>query len=277
MTKEDVKRYLKPIADGLFGRQRRPTYERPHFKIRDLNQMLEDLVQIQPEEWFRYAFSREPINGKFTDAQRIDWTRKAILCGKEYARKTAEKYGTRNSIRIAEKMGMNITYPDFPDKTDRVMFAQYTEPNNIKIFMDAVRKADRLMQDPKTAAILTEKLNIPKTLLAHELFHNIEEENKDTIFTRTEKFRLWSVGKVHNDSSIIALSEIAAMAYSQELNQLPYSTYVLDMFLVYGYSPEEASGLYEEMMEDAGRKPDGGEAVPAETMEKRIRQEKEQT
>ena len=274
MTKEDIKKYLKPIADGLFGKQHRVSYERPHFKIRELNPMLRDLVQIEPEAWFKYAFSREPINGKFNDEQRKDWMRKSIECGKEYARKTAEEYGTRDSVKIAQKMGMNITYPDFPDKTDRVTFAEYTEPNNIKIFMDAVRKADKLLQDPETAEILTDKLNVPKTLLAHELFHNIEEENKDTIFTRTEKFRLWSVGKVHNDSNIIALSEIAAMSFSQELNELPYSTYVLDMFLVYGYSPEEASGLYEEMMEDAGRKiEDSGDS--AEESQKKISQEEQ--
>lgn len=60
---------------------------------------------------------------------------------------------------------------------------------------------------------------------------------------------------IHNDSAVIALSEIAAMAFAGELTGLPYSPYVMDVFLVYGYSPEEASGLYEEMMELAGRKP----------------------
>jgi hypothetical protein len=29
----------------------------------------------------------------------------------------------------------------------------------------------------------------------------------------------------------------------------------MDVFLVYGYSPEEASGLYEEMMMYAGKEP----------------------
>ena len=83
----------------------------------------------------------------------------------------------------------------------------------------------------------------------------MEEKYKKEIFTKQEKIRLWSFGPLHNDSIIIALSEIAAMAFAQAVTGIPYSPYVMDVFLVYGYSPEEASGLYEEMMAYAGRTP----------------------
>ena len=43
------------------------------------------------------------------------------------------------------------------------------------------------------------------------------------------------------------------MGFAKELMKLPYSPYLMDVFLVYGYSPQEASGLYEEMMELSGR------------------------
>ena len=83
----------------------------------------------------------------------------------------------------------------------------------------------------------------------------MEETYQREIYTQTEKIRLWSLGPLHNDSRIIALSEIAAMAFARELTGLPYAPYVMDVFLVYGYSPEEASGLYEEMMMYAGKEP----------------------
>lgn len=51
------------------------------------------------------------------------------------------------------------------------------------------------------------------------------------------------------------LGEIAAMSFAKALTGIPYSPYVMDAFLVYGYSPEAASGLYEEMMEKTGRTP----------------------
>ena len=107
--------------------------------------------------------------------------------------------------------------------------------------------------------------DIAKLLIGHELFHYVEEQYKKEIWTRTYKIELWAPKFLHNRSTVGILGEIAAMAFTQELNRLPYSPYVMDAFLVYGYSPEAASGLYEEMMERAGRTPrlpqDGGPAA----------------
>lgn len=76
----------------------------------------------------------------------------------------------------------------------------------------------------------------------------LKVNNKKEIFTQTETIRLWSVGPFHNDSTIIALSEIAAMAFAKEMTQISYAPYLMDVLLVYGYSPKEASGLYEEIL-----------------------------
>ena len=260
MNKEEFQKALKPIAEGLFGKQGTRRYERPHFVIRPLAAMLRDLTEIEPVEWYPYVFSREPLNGKFDDAQRRKWMEQSISCGQEYAEKMCEKYGTRDSEVMAKAMGLKVLYPAFPEKTDRVLFAEFREPDNINIYMDAVKKAKKLLERPEISEILTDKLNISRLLLAHELFHHVEETYKEEIFTKTEKIRLWSVGPLHNDSNIIALSEIAAMAFAQQITGIPYSPYVMDAFLVYGYSPEEACGLYEEMMGFVGR-----ELCPPET------------
>ncbi|MGN0983321.1 MAG: hypothetical protein ACI4OI_00645, partial [Gemmiger sp.] len=100
---------------------------------------------------------------------------------------------------------------------------------------------------------LTGHLDITRLLLGHELFHYVEERYKKEIWTRTYRLRLWQIGPIHNDSGVMVLGEIAAMAFTQELNELRYSPYVMDAYLVYGYSPEAASALYEEMMRFAGR------------------------
>ena len=126
---------------------------------------------------------------------------------------------------------------------------------NINIYMDAVKKAEKFLKRPEIKTVLTDRLDVAGLLLAHELFHFVEEKYKKEIFTKQEKIRLWSLGPLHNDSSIIALSEIAAMAFAQTVTGISWSPYVMDVFLVYGYSPEEASGLYEEMMMYAGREP----------------------
>lgn len=255
MEKEDFQNAFKPIAEGLFGRQKTTWYERPHFVVRPIETMVKDLSDIEPVDWCNYAFSREPLNGKFKEDQRREWMKKSLACGREYARKICGELKTRDPQVLAAAMGMDISYPDFPEKTDRVLFAEYRVPNKICIYMDAVKKGRQFLKKPVIADILAAGSDISSLLLAHELFHCVEEQYKQEIFTKTEKVRLWSLGFLHNDSNVIALSEIAAMGFAQEIMGITYSPYVLDVLLVYGYSPEEASGLYEEMMVFAGRTP----------------------
>ena len=217
--------------------------------------MLKDLTGIPFADWYRYAFSREPLNGKFHDDQRRKWMEQSISCGYQYADRVCREYHCQTPEELAEALGMKVSYPTFPEKTDRVLFAEFRVPDQISIYMDAIDRIRRYRHLPEVEEALTKELKITSLLLAHELFHFVEEAYKAEIFTRTEKIRLWSVGPLHNDSGIMILGEIAAMAFAQRLTGIPYAPYVMDVFLVYGYSPEEASGLYEEMMQYAGREP----------------------
>ncbi|MBQ7578786.1 MAG: hypothetical protein IJT21_11040 [Synergistaceae bacterium] len=255
MNWDYIREKLRPIADGLFGKQRVSRYEKPQYKIRELDSMLAKLVKIPAVEWRNYVFSREILNGKFNDSQRLDWTIKSIECGKSYAEKLTLDYNTNDPDELARALGLKVSYPQYPEKTDRVLFADFAMPDKINIFMDAVYRAERLLQKHAIKRVLTENLKPAKLILAHEIFHFVEEKYKREIFTKTEKIRLWSLGPLHNDSGIYALGEIAAMSFAQELCNLPYSPYVMDVFLVYDYSPNDASGLYEEIMTLAGLEP----------------------
>ena len=263
MTKEQWVEYLRPIAQGLFGKQGSGgfRYKRPDFVLRPLGLMLEDLTAVPPEEWYRYAFSTEPLNGKFDDAQRKEYALQSIACGREYAQRVMKQYGTNRPEQLARAMGLRVQHMDYPEKTDRVLFAEFRAPDEIRIYMDAVRRARKLLEQPDVATQLTSRLDIGGLLLAHELFHLVEERNKTEIFTRTARIELWHIGSWYYRSGVVAFSEIAAMAFAAEVTGLPYSPYVMDVFLVYGYSPPEASGLYEKMMECVGLAP---RSVPCE-------------
>ena len=137
-----------------------------------------DLCRIPEDEWAKYAFSREPLNGKFNDEQRLDLTRQAIACGREYAEKLAKQYGMRDPEKLAKQLGLNVDYPDMPQNAERVLFAEFREPNNIHIYMDGVRKGRALLSEPGVSHALTGQLDIAKLLLGHELFHFVEEKYK---------------------------------------------------------------------------------------------------
>ena len=213
-----------------------------------LEVMLHSLAKIADADWYKYAFSRDPINRKFNDGQRRIWMENSITCGREYAEFIRKKYGFRDPKAIAEAMKMKVFYPELPEHADRVLFAEYRAPNRIYIYMDAVNRARKHLQKAEIKEILAGKTDVENVLLAHELFHNVEEKYKKEIYTRTEKIHLWSLGMIHYTSPIIALSEIAAMAFAKELTGIPYSPYIMDVLLMYDYSTEDACSLYEEMI-----------------------------
>ena len=238
---------LKPLFDGIFGKQRTVLYERPNFEKRELVDMLRNLADIPLLHWDRYAFSRDPLEGKVSDEQRKIYMKKAWDCGDEWADKSKKEYGNISPEKLANVLGMEVEYPTLPENTDRVLFAEFREPNHIRIYMDAINKVEEFIKEDDIKDILG-SVNIADVLLLHELFHSIEEKYKNEIYTKTEKIRLWSLGFIHYNSCLIALSEIAAMSFAFSYSGIKFSPYLLDVLLVYGYSTNEASGLYEEMI-----------------------------
>ena len=215
-------------------------------KIPGIRKMLMDLIDVSDEVWGKYAFRREPLNGKFTDEERGILIKKSNDCGREEANKIKEKYCVAKVHECAEKLGLKVDYPDRPVGGGHILFAQFVEPNNISIFKDSLDKAEKLIEEEKLQDIFN-GISIEDILLAHEVFHFLEEGNYD-IFTKTEKIRLWKLGPLKNDSNIVALGEMAGMAFAKEFLKLKFSPYILDIFLVYIYNKEASYMLYEEVM-----------------------------
>lgn len=267
MTKERLRELAQPVLKGLFGEQmpyhlRKGDEDKP--VVRPVGMIVTDLCRLPDEAWAKYAFSREPLNGKFTDEQRVELAAKAAACGREAAVALAKEYGNRDPERLAKALGLKVDYPEMPQNATRVLFAEFVEPDKVHVYMDGVRKGEALLDRPGVRHALGPQFQISKVLLGHELFHKIELEHKKDLWTNTYKIRLWELGPLHNDSGVITLGEIAAMAFTKALNNLKWSPYVLDAFLVYGYTPEAASALYEEMMGFAGLTPRLPEQADAE-------------
>lgn len=205
----------------------------PEISVEEMARVLAGLTE---EEWGRYAFSREPLEGKFDEEQKKEYTRKANACGREWAERIAGQYGTRSPRLLSEKMGMEVKTMKVPLGGELVLFAQFVQPNEITVFTDCIDKAPAFFERERLMDIL----------LAHELFHAVEEEYSKEIYTRTEKVELWRK-PFSNRSGIACLSEIAAMAFAGQLVGLDVSPYMLDVLLVYAYDKNVACGLFDEI------------------------------
>lgn len=239
MEKKEAWRRLSEAFSGKI-----PSYEAPKYPQIPLEEMTQKLAGMTDLQWGRYAFSREPLEGKFNQEQKDAYTLKSSACGREWARRMKQNYGVVSARELARKLNLKVKTPSMPSGGGQVVFAQFVEPDEITIFTDCIKQAGKIVKESGCA--LLEETILMETLLAHELFHVVEEQNAGVIYTRTEKIELWRK-PFSNLSSISCLSEIAAMAFAQELLELPYSPYLLDVLLVYSYDKDAAWGLYDEI------------------------------
>ena len=236
--------FAQKFIASLMGKSKEVEEE---VKIPHIRRLVKDLVSISDDTWGFYAFNREPLKDKFSKEKKLELIRKSNECGQEYAKKIKNEYGQMSVYEIAKNMGIEVDYPERPNGGGHIIFAQFVNPNKIIIFKDSVDKALELIEKENMKELFN-NVSIEEILLAHEIFHYIEEHNGQDMFTQNEKIRLWKIGSFKNDSNIVCLSEIAGMAFAKELLNLSYSPYVLDSFLVYLYYPKVGYDLYKEVV-----------------------------
>lgn len=249
MNKAEEPRTAKRLLEAFLGKSVMvpAAFPKPD-KVYELKDMIEDLIRIPDPVWGRYVFSRDPLRGKFSEERKDELAVQAAFCGRAAAEEIICQYGKQKASQLAKLLQLKVDYPIQPQGESHVTFAQYTGPDQISIFRHSLEKAEDLLKDTAINALM-QSINIREVLLGHELYHYVEEKNAETIFSRTEKVDLWTIKPFKNRSTIRSLGEIAAMGFTQTLCDLPYSPFILDVFLIYGYTKEAASSLYQEIID----------------------------
>ncbi len=210
-----------------------------------IEEKIDFLINISDEEWGQYAFSRDPLKGKVSEGLRKEIIAKANECGKKEARKLKEKYKDVPIKKIIKKMDLEFIEKDSNGTESYIMFACYNSPNKITIFKKNKILVEEFIKANKLNSKL-EYIDVESMLLAHELFHHIEENNKD-IYTKNEKVVLWKIGKYKYKSGLVCIGEIAAMAFAKELLSINYNPYIFDVLMLYPHDENKANELYKEI------------------------------
>lgn len=215
-----------------------------------LVEIIQNLLQVEDEAWGLYAFSRDILKDRIPADNRSEMIIKAMSCGREYAQRLLREYGTSDVNTIVERLKLKIVYQDAMMTGKRILFASYTPPGEIGIMTEPVGKAvQQILKDESSLFEYFQKERIMNTILGHEIFHYIEDQFEQEIYTRTEKILLWKLLGFKNYSTVRALGEIAAMAFTKELNGLQYSPFILDILLYYSYDSTSAEKIYHDVLE----------------------------
>lgn len=214
-----------------------------------LEDMIQSLLRVDDETWGWYAFSRDILNQRIGPEQKTEMIAGAVSCGKQYARRISEEYGCTDVRLLAEELKLKIEFQDVSMTGKRILFACYTPPDKVKMMVEPVRKAARLVSGEASGLIeLFRQDDIMNTILGHEIFHFVEDRSEPEIYTRTEKVLLWNFLGLKHCSTIRALSEIGAMAFTRELNKLNYSPFILDFLLYFSYDASGAEKIYRNVL-----------------------------
>ena len=101
--------------------------------------------------WYLYAWSRDPLEGRFSREQKLAYGFRAAECGRSEAQLIL---GKTDVWDIAARMGLKVLTPQVPGGGGHVIFAQYEEPDSITIFMDGAERAQKLIREEKLEGLL---------------------------------------------------------------------------------------------------------------------------
>jgi hypothetical protein len=216
--------------------------------------MIKDLIgelrTVDKNTWGLYTFKRDPLHAKVSDEEKTEMIEKANECGRQEAIVLKEKYGIKSCRQYAKSLGITISDIEEKNSEDYILFAKFNAPNQVSINADNVKKAVEIVKE-ENISFLIDEVNIEDVLIAHEMFHFIEGNNKE-IYTKNVKIRLWKLGPIKYDSGLVSLGEIAAMAFAKELLNLTYYPNLFDILLLYPHDEKKAKMLYDEVYEMKG-------------------------
>jgi hypothetical protein len=210
-----------------------------------IKDIITELKSVDSHSWGIYTFKRDPVERKVTDKEKEEIIEKANECGRIEAASLKGKYGSKSCREYAENLGITITESNDESSRDYILFAKFNAPDKITVYMNNVRKTEEIVKKENLNRLL-DGVKIDDVLIAHEMFHFIENSSKD-IYTRRKKIRLWKLGPIVYNSGLVAAGEIAAMAFARELLGLSYYPNLFDILLLLPHDEKKAVALYKEV------------------------------
>ena len=165
---------------------------------------------------------RDKTFQKLDEDHKLKLVQEVLSIGEEVASWVVTEYQASDPRKIAVAMGLRV----FGEDQNRNRGAEYRhQSKEIIVYRNFHDRLTREIQDPSLSE------NLLKLLVAHELFHHLEQERIGEVSKRF-KFRAWKIGPYVREKHIKGLSDVAAQAFTQKLLGLEISPQVFD-YLTY--------------------------------------------
>lgn len=210
-----------------------------------IKQWCQELSCFSEKVWISYAKSREPLSGRLSLEDYSSHFHAARKCGMDLADQIRREWGDICCQELAEKLGVRVERLPMPDGNGMLTFACYYEPDRIELFTDNAEATETLIRESGGIEYLDD-VDICDMLLAHELFHVLQEKHPE-LYVHRKLIRLWKIGPFIRESKLLSLEEVAAMAFAQRLLNMRHNPYLYDVLMLLPQATEQAKQLYEKL------------------------------
>lgn len=237
---------LKSSFSGMPGLTTIPGVTQVKVRACSARELLDQTMSLPQEAFQWHMLSNDPLYERYSDEQRREIIALAAGVGQKYADEVLALGGDLDDV-----LGhYDIAYDEQskPLSADRVVFAQYVEPNAVTVFTDTLDKYQRYSECQDNEHDMSRDA-VREVLIAHELFHYLEHRDERSIVTKNYKTTTHRAGPLRLRSRVAAMSEIAAMSFAKGWLGLDYSPNVYDVLLVRLYEPDAATMILDNIRE----------------------------
>ncbi|MCI7623038.1 MAG: hypothetical protein MSS54_01770 [Clostridiales bacterium] len=190
--------------------------------------LLERVKQLPDSVFWRECFNRSRITREYSDEKVLRLGEMASECGERYADEYRDELDEGSVPALCNKHGVTIEELAIPQSPMLELFGLFEAPNKISVRADLLQKCDDYVKKAGIDAIIG-PVSCSDVLLAHEFFHYVEWENRDSIITCTYTE---PQGLLKTERIIPALGEISAMSFARRLLSLDWNPFMLDCVMM---------------------------------------------
>lgn len=201
-----------------------------------------ELIKIPNDALSLYLLNQDRFKHKLSLETKKDIIVQSINEGTIQAQLLRQKYPKYQVKDLIEALDIKLVYLNETNPEDYIMLAHYFD-NTITLYQENINKLTLFIKELDIDIL--NHINITDIILAHELYHYLEDQNQD-LYTNNVKVKLFKYFK--KTVSISSACEIGAMAFAQSLLDLSFSPIIFSYPTIYIFNPLNSEPLYQTML-----------------------------
>lgn len=202
----------------------------------DIYGNIEKLVHKKDEDFYITMLNKDVTACKFDLAKKLEVIEKTIDVTNQFKRVLVKRFGEGKPSYYVQRLGLEIRYINEKDTFTYNFIGQYdTKKKFITLNMYVINKINEFIRERRLTDLVKVDY-VSEVVLAHELFHHMQELYPDT-YIEQKNFEQKILGLFKIKTKLVVLEEIGAVSFSKTLSNLEFNPLIYNK--IYGLSKQK--------------------------------------